>query len=754
MAAGIRGAVDIFLKKRLQYSYKETQVIVQISSLNMQEGDRIMIKDLYKEGYTQNRELSWLGFDDRVLQEANAPEVPLLERLKFISIYASNLNEFFMIRVGSLTQVKQIKIDQIDNKSGLTAAEQLKLIYKAVGTSIRKRDHIYQKVMKEAGKRGIVCLSLNECGRRELKHLKKYFDARIKPLLSPQIVDLYHPFPNLKNGTVEVAGMAMKKGQTVFAVVTIPSSLSSVIALPSDGKTKIRYVHMEDLIQYAFPRLFPGFKIKDTAKIVVMRNEDVNADDDAFDDIVDYRKKMRKVLNQRQHLSPVTLFASAHMGTEMKKYLLQHLGLEAKQMYVTSCPLDARFGFELPEMFDEADEDLFAPYVPKLSPSLNYRQKLFSQICRHDVLLSYPYESMEPLMLLVKEAADDPAAVSIKITIYRLAKQAKLVEYLCRAAENGKEVVTLIELKARFDEQVNIDYSQRLEEAGCTVLYGFSEYKVHSKILLITRNVKNRVQQVAQIATGNFNEKTAKQYTDMAYFTANPGIVKDAEAFFRNMMVGKLDGHYRHLLVAPVSLKSSLLKLIDREIAKKEKGRILIKINSITDEELIAKLSQASQAGVQIQMIVRGICCLIPQVKGRTENIEIRSIVGRYLEHSRIYVFGTGRSEKMYISSADFMTRNTEKRVEIACPIMDAAIRRRIDSYLQICLSDTVKARRVGKDGKYHRLERDQDIDSQDLLMQKTKGSHQRTLVSDAHQAKVIGVFHTTYSPHKTKKKA
>lgn len=754
MAAGIRGAVDIFLKKRLQYSYKETQVIVQISSLNMQEGDRIMIKDLYKEGYTQNRELSWLCFDDRVLQEANAPEVPLLERLKFISIYASNLNEFFMIRVGSLTQVKQIKIDQIDNKSGLTAAEQLKLIYKAVGTSIRKRDHIYQKVMKEAGKRGIVCLSLNECGRRELKHLKKYFDARIKPLLSPQIVDLYHPFPNLKNGTVEVAGMAMKKGQTVFAVVTIPSSLSSVIALPSDGKTKIRYVHMEDLIQYAFPRLFPGFKIKDTAKIVVMRNEDVNADDDAFDDIVDYRKKMRKVLNQRQHLSPVALFASAHMGTEMKKYLLQHLGLEAKQMYVTSCPLDARFGFELPEMFDEADEDLFAPYVPKLSPSLNYRQKLFSQICRHDVLLSYPYESMEPLMLLVKEAADDPAAVSIKITIYRLAKQAKLVEYLCRAAENGKEVVTLIELKARFDEQVNIDYSQRLEEAGCTVLYGFSEYKVHSKILLITRNVKNRVQQVAQIATGNFNEKTAKQYTDMAYFTANPGIVKDAEAFFRNMMVGKLDGHYRHLLVAPVSLKSSLLKLIDREIAKKEKGRILIKINSITDEELIAKLSQASQAGVQIQMIVRGICCLIPQVKGRTENIEIRSIVGRYLEHSRIYVFGTGRSEKMYISSADFMTRNTEKRVEIACPIMDAAIRRRIDSYLQICLSDTVKARRVGKDGKYHRLERDQDIDSQDLLMQKTKGSHQRTLVSDAHQAKVIGVFHTTYSPHKTKKKA
>ena len=754
MAAGIRGAVDIFLKKRLQYSYKETQVIVQISSLNMQEGDRIMIKDLYKEGYTQNRELSWLCFDDRVLQEANAPEVPLLERLKFISIYASNLNEFFMIRVGSLTQVKQIKIDQIDNKSGLTAAEQLKLIYKAVGTSIRKRDHIYQKVMKEAGKRGIVCLSLNECGRRELKHLKKYFDARIKPLLSPQIVDLYHPFPNLKNGTVEVAGMAMKKGQTVFAVVTIPSSLSSVIALPSDGKTKIRYVHMEDLIQYAFPRLFPGFKIKDTAKIVVMRNEDVNADDDAFDDIVDYRKKMRKVLNQRQHLSPVALFASAHMGTEMKKYLLQHLGLEAKQMYVTSCPLDARFGFELPEMFDEADEDLFAPYVPKLSPSLNYRQKLFSQICRHDVLLSYPYESMEPLMLLVKEAADDPAAVSIKITIYRLAKQAKLVEYLCRAAENGKEVVTLIELKARFDEQVNIDYSQRLEEAGCTVLYGFSEYKVHSKILLITRNVKNRVQQVAQIATGNFNEKTAKQYTDMAYFTANPGIVKDAEAFFRNMMVGKLDGHYRHLLVAPVSLKSSLLKLIDREIAKKEKGRILIKINSITDEELIAKLSQASQAGVQIQMIVRGICCLIPQVKGRTENIEIRSIVGRYLEHSRIYVFGTGRSEKMYISSADFMTRNTEKRVEIACPIMDAAIRRRIDSYLQICLSDTVKARRVGKDGKYHRLERDQDIDSQALLMQKTKGSHQRTLVSDAHQAKVIGVFHTTYSPHKTKKKA
>ncbi|MCH3962089.1 MAG: polyphosphate kinase 1 [Solobacterium sp.] len=713
-----------------------------------------MIKDLYKEGYTQNRELSWLGFDDRVLQEANAPEVPLLERLKFISIYASNLNEFFMIRVGSLTQVKQIKIDQIDNKSGLTAAEQLKLIYKAVGTSIRKRDHIYQKVLKEAAKKGIICLSLNDCSKRELKHLNKYFDAKIKPLLSPQIVDLYHPFPNLRNGAVEVAGMAMKKGQTVFAVVTIPSTLSSVIALPSDGKAKIRYVHMEDLIQYAFPRLFPGFKIKDTAKIVVMRNEDVNADDDAFDDIVDYRKKMRKVLNQRQHLSPVALFASAHMSSEMKKYLLQHLGLEAKQMYVTSYPLDARFGFELPEMFDEADEDLFPPYAPKLSASLNYHQKLFPQICRHDVLLSYPYESMEPLLLLVKEAADDPSVVSIKITIYRLAKQAKLVEYLCRAAENGKEVVTLIELKARFDEQVNIDYSQRLEEAGCTVLYGFSEYKVHSKILLITRSVKNRIQQVAQIATGNFNEKTAKQYTDLAYFTADSGIVKDAEAFFRNMMVGKLDGHYRHLLVAPVSLKSSLLQMIDREIAKKEKGRILIKINSITDEELIAKLSQASQAGVQIQMIVRGICCLIPQIKGKTENIEIRSIVGRYLEHSRIYLFGTARSEKMYISSADFMTRNTEKRVEIACPIMDTEIRRRIDSYLQLCLEDTVKARRVGKDGKYHRIASDQSIDSQDWMMQETKGSHQHLQASDGRQAKVIGVFHTTYSPKKKNKKA
>lgn len=712
-----------------------------------------MIKDLYKEGYTQNRELSWIRFDERVLQEANAPEVPLLERLKFISIYSSNMNEFFMIRVGSLSQIKQMKIDKIDNKSGYTAAEQLKLIYKAVGTSIKKRDHIYQKVCKEAQRKGIISLPVEQCSKRELKHIHEYFEAKIKPLLSPQIVDLYHPFPNLRNGAVEIAGMATKKNQNVFAVVAVPSSLPSIISLPMDGKTMMRYIHVEDLVQYEFPKLFPGFKMHEVVKMKIMRNEDVNAEDDAFDDILDYRKKMRKVLNQRQHLSPVVLLSSKHLSDDMKKYLLQHLALDTKQMYVTTYPMDSRFGFELPELIDNPQDYLFTPYTPKLSASLDFRKKIFPQIMKHDVLLSYPYESMEPLLLLVKEAASDPAVVSIKITIYRLAKQAKLVEYLCRAAENGKEVVTLIELKARFDEQVNIDYSQRLEEAGCTVLYGFSEYKVHSKILLITRSVNHRVQQVAQISTGNFNEKTAKQYTDLAYFTAHKGIVKDGEAFFRNMMVGKLDGSYRYLLVAPVSLKSSLLHMMDKEIAKKSAGRILIKINSITDEELIAKLSEASNAGVQIDMIVRGICCIIPGVKGKTDNVHIYSIVGRYLEHSRIYVFGKGRSEKMYISSADFMTRNTEKRVEIACPIVDDSIRKRIEEYLQLCLEDTVKARRIGKDKQYHEIDASVAIDSQDVLMTTTKASRQHLPSSDTRQAKVIGVFHTTYSPNKTKKK-
>ena len=343
--------------------------------------------------------------------------------------------------------------------------------------------------------------------------------------------------------------------------------------------------------------------------------------------------------------------------------------------------------------------------------------------------------------------------ISIKITIYRLAKQARLVEYLCRAAENGKEVITLIELKARFDEQVNIDYSQRLEDAGCTVLYGFSEYKVHSKILLITRNSNHKIQQVAQIATGNFNEKTAKQYTDLAYFTARPGIVKDAEAFFRNMMVGKLDGIYQNLLVAPVSLKSKLIKLIERETNKKTNGKIVIKINSLTDEELIYHLSLASQAGVEIKMIVRGICCLLPGIKGKTENISLRSIVGRYLEHSRIYEFGKGNSEVMYISSADFMTRNTERRVEIACPILDKTIRQRLNNYLDLCLKDTVKSRAISTNGHYERLKANVEIDSQDLLMRTTKGSKQQLPIKESRHSKVIGVFDTIYQGKEKLKK-
>ena len=711
-----------------------------------------MIKNLYKEGYTQNRELSWLRFNDRVLQEANQKEVPLLEREKFISIYSSNLKEFFMIRVGSLSQAKQIKIDKIDNKSGMNAAGQLKMIYKVVGKSIKKRDRIYEELQKKLNKVGIIDLQINDCHKEERKYLKEYFRSKIKPLLFPQIVDSYHPFPNLRNGMVVIAAMVSYSNHNAFVFTPIPSALPALISLPKSKDSLIRYVHTEDLIMFYLKDIFKDFTVVEALKIQVLRNEDVNVDDDLFDDIIDYRKKMRKVLNLRQHQSPVALFVSKPMSNEMKKYLFEHLYLEPKQTYLTSYPLDSSFGFELPELFGEAGDYLYEPYVPKLSVNLNYRQKLFPQFLKHDVLLSYPYENMEPLLLLVKEAADDPSVISIKITIYRLAKQARLVEYLCRAAENGKEVITLIELKARFDEQVNIDYSQRLEDAGCTVLYGFSEYKVHSKILLITRNSNHKIQQVAQIATGNFNEKTAKQYTDLAYFTGKPGIVKDAEAFFRNMMVGKLDGSYRNLLVAPVSLKSNLIKLIDREANKKQNGKIVIKINSLTDEELIYHLSLASKAGVEIKMIVRGICCLLPGIKGKTENISIRSIVGRYLEHSRIYEFGKGKSEVMYISSADFMTRNTERRVEIACPILDLSIRQRINNYLDLCLKDTIKARTIDAQGHYERVKEDVKIDSQDLLMRTVKGSKQQLPIGESRKSKVIGVFDTVYQGKEKKK--
>lgn len=710
-----------------------------------------MQKNIYLEGYTQNREISWLRFDDRCLMEAKDPAVPLLERMKFISIFSSNLDEFFSVRVGSLTELNQVHPDQIDNKTGWNAETQLKKIYAYSGKLCRKRETVYQDLKHKMKEAGIEDLSMSDWTEDDTVWLKKFFHSYVEPILGAQIVDTRHPLPQLQSGVVYAAGIMKWKGSQAYAMVSVPSSLPKIVQIPSmDGS--VRFAHMEDVVLANMESVFRGAAIKDRFKFYVIRNADVSVDDDTFDDqFEDYRELMSDMLKKRRKMDMVRVEVSDIPSAPIRKYLFRQLKITDSMVYRSEMPLDRKYMFQIADFLPEEKKKkfLYPEYTPKLSPAFDYQQNLFDQVLKKDVLLSYPYESMDPFLLLVREAANDPKVASIKITIYRLAKRARLVDYLCLAAENGKEVDVLIELKARFDEQNNIDYSEKLQDAGCTVLYGFTDYKVHSKICLITRLKEEKPEHVVLIATGNFNENTAKSYTDLAYLTARKDLIRDAVMFFQNMMIGRLDGHYRHLLVSPVSLKSGLLNLIDEEIAKGSKGQITIKQNSITDEDLIARLQKASEAGVQVRMIVRGICCILPEVPGKTENLTVRSIVGRYLEHSRIYRFGSGRNEKMYISSADMMTRNTEHRVEIATPIMDASIRKRVDDYLDLCFRDNTKARRMTKDGKYHHVhDHMPPLNSQEEMMRLTKASDQTVpSMRPAHAAMCGKIFDTQYRP-------
>ncbi|MBR4456406.1 MAG: polyphosphate kinase 1 [Solobacterium sp.] len=705
-----------------------------------------MIKNLYKEGFTQNRELSWLRFDERCLNEARDSSVPLLERMKFVAIFSSNLDEFFSVRVGSITDLKKYKPESVDNKTGLTPEGQLKKIYLSSNRLCDRREDVFRDLKRALKKEGIFDLTMEECTKEEKTWIKKYFRS-IAPLLGGQIVDSRHPLPSLQSGVLYAAGLMKYNGNEVFVLVPVPSSLPKIVRLPS-RKGEIRYVHMEDIILENLESVFKGAVIRDRMKFMVIRNADVSVDDDSFEDSEDYRDRMVRMLKKRKRMNPVRIELSRRISEGMMKYLSKYLKAEDRMIYVCNMPMDRKYMFQIAELLPKelADKLSYPPYTPKMTTTLDYSQNLFDQIQKRDVLLSYPYESMDPFLLLIKEAAADPDVVSIKITIYRLARRARLVDYLCLAAENGKEVDVLIELKARFDEQNNIDYSQKLMDAGCTVMYGFEEYKVHSKVCLITRMKDRKASHTALIATGNFNENTAKQYTDLAYLTARPGIVRDTVSFFQNMMMGKLDGAYRYLLVSPVSMKQTICELIDKEAAKKEKGVITCKLNSVTDEEIIYKLSEASKAGVTVRLIVRGICCILPEVKDKTENVHVRSIVGRYLEHSRIYQFGEGRDEKLYISSADFMTRNTERRVEVAVPVADPDIRSRIHDYLDLCFRDNTKARSMDNEGKYHHIHGDEpDFSFQDVLMETTAGEPEAGTQGTIHPAHKAIVFNTTF---------
>ena len=670
--------------------------------------------------FTQNRELSWLRFNERVLMEATDETVPLLERLKFIAIFTSNLDEFFMIRVGSLFDLSHFKTHTIDQKSGWTPGEQLTHIYEAVRVLYARRQQIYQEVEQQLRVHGICQLHYDELAETEVKFVRQYFKSSIAPILSPQIVDTHHPFPHLQNKALHIGAWLKYKNNPMFAVIPVPAALPEVIFLPG-GET--RYIRTEEVILEHVSQIFKDDTILEKTVFCVTRNADINPDDEAFDfDSDDFRGKMKKLLRQRQRLAPVRLELSRPISETFLKYLKEHLPVTQEQVYVTNAPLKMGYAFALPAKLSEDKRRALtdAPFTPGVPHGVRLNAPITPQVQAHDILLSYPFEGMDTFLHLIRESAYDPDVISIKITIYRLARKAKLVEYLCAAAEAGKDVTAFIELRARFDEQNNIDWSERLEDAGCTVIYGVENYKVHSKVCLITRRSQGSVQYITQVGTGNYNEKTALQYTDLSLITANPAIGQDANHFFQNLAIGNVSGQYEHLMVAPSSLKTGIIREIDREIAKRGEGRIFIKMNAITDIDLIEKLKQASCAGVRVRMIVRGICCILPDIPEKTENIEVISIVGRFLEHSRVYCFGQGNDERMYIASADFMTRNTEKRVEVACPIYDQAVREKIHYLMDTCWADNVKARALQRDGSYRtRPIRETPIDSQQMLMAK-----------------------------------
>ncbi len=651
----------------------------------------------------QNRELSWLKFNQRVLEEADCPDTPLLERFHFLSIFTSNLDEFFMVRVGSLIDYMLFSPDYYDNKTGMTAAEQLSEIYRACIPLYVLRDGSFARISGELSAAGISYVRMGELRKIEEKLVEDFFAREVMPVLSPQIIDQSHPFPHIGNKQLNIAVTLHQQNNTVFGIIPVPSAVRRVFTVDPSER---RFVLVEDVILHFAGRVFEKYRVSEKAVICVTRNADIDTDAGLLDEDTDYRQHMKKILKKRLRLSPVRLEIQGEMSEEAQKYLRSKLGLEKAQVFRSCAPLDLSycFGLDARLPYDMKRTLLQTPFTPQPSSMVNPDVSIIQQVLRRDILLSYPYESMKPLLNLLREAATDPEVVSIKITLYRIARQSTLAEALIEAAENGKDVTVLMELRARFDEENNIEWAQRLEEAGCQVIYGMDGFKVHSKICLITRRSKGEIQHITQIGTGNYNEKTAKLYTDLAILTSNRNIGADAAAFFMNLSISNLDGSYHDLWVAPANFKESILRLTDGEIAKAKEGRparIMVKCNSFTDKDIIERFVDASRAGVEIRLVIRGICCLTPQIPGLTENIQIISIVGRFLEHSRIYAFGVGDETRVFIASGDMMTRNTERRVEVACPIYDPNIRKRLLEMIDVMLRDNVKAREQFSDGRY-----------------------------------------------------
>ena len=667
-----------------------------------------------------NRELSWLKFNDRVLEEAADEENPLCERLSFLSIFQTNLDEFFMVRVGSLHDMQFLKKEVRDNKTGMTPQEQIEAILQTTALMARRKDQVYMDLMGLMADQGIRVVSFAALNDVEKKQLERYFEQEIKPLLSTIIVGKKQPFPFLQNREIyAVAVLETRSDKAKIGIIPCASRVFDRL-VPVPGRSGF-YMLAEELILHFLPMVFDKYRVQKKSLIRITRNADIDADS-IYDEDLNYREHMEEVVRQRRKLSPVRLEMTRTLDTGITDRLCRVLELGENQVFMSQSPLDLSFVFQIQDTL-RAHTELFYPRrIPQNSPMIEKSRPVLEQVLEKDLLLSYPFESIKPFLRMLHEAAADPKVVSIKMTLYRLAKDSKVVEALVEAAENGKQVDVLVELKARFDEENNIAWSRMLEDAGCHVIYGLDGYKVHSKLCLITRKDGNQIEYITQIGTGNYNEKTSRLYTDLSLITARSEIGLEAADVFRALSLGETVEHTDTLLVAPNCLQNKILERIDREIQAAEKGEkayLGFKLNSLTDKRIIDKLIEASQAGVQIEMVVRGICCLQPGIPGYTDHIRVISIVGRYLEHSRIYLFGSGEHEEVYISSADFMTRNTLRRVEVAVPVLDKELRERLKEMFGLMLSDNVKARELGADGTYRKVSTgDSPLNSQEALFQ------------------------------------
>ena len=675
------------------------------------------IKDKYD--YIDNRELSWLKFNERVLEEADCESTPLLERLKFISIFTTNLDEFFMVRVGTLNDYMKFIPDYSDDKTGMSAKEQLLEIYKNSETLYRLRDYVFKKLDVSLRENNINFEKMSNLDENKIKKVEKYFKRNILPVLSPQIIDVWHPFPFIPNKKLHIAVHLENKKNKLIGIIPVPEGIDRIIVL---DKEKNSYLLLEDIILYFAQDIFSMYKFIDSTVMCITRNADIDTDLEIYDDSTDYRQHMKKLIKNRSKLSPVRIEMQKKMNKDFNKYFMEKLNLKREQFFISETPLDVTYCFALENLISEnlKEKLTYTPFAPVQAVKT---ESMIEEVFKKDVLLHFPFESMKPFLQLIKEASNNSNVKAIKMTLYRISKESKLAGYLINAAENGKEVTVLMELRARFDEENNIEWAQKLEEAGCRVIYGTDGFKVHSKICLITYKDEDKFKYITQIGTGNYNEKTAKIYTDLSFMTSDEEIGIDADKFFKNMAMGNLSGIYKKLWIAPVGFKRNIIASIEEEIKKCEEGQtgtVIIKCNSFTDKDIIKTLIRASEKGVQVTLIIRGICCLVPGVTGKTDNIKVISIVGRFLEHSRIYAFGSKEERKIYISSGDMMTRNTEHRVEISCPIVSEESKEKIEHILDVIMKDNVKARILQNDKKYIKLlskEDEESINSQLTFM-------------------------------------